>query len=219
MEEASHMKKDVFFKIILPIWALNNCAILGISTAEGEFNYYSELMSLTKEDGTNMFRVLQIVLACRDCVKAGKGKSCKHMDALQPAWKSQRKLRELRAIYAADPELYARENQGLMETRTLFHFREYLPKLKKQPLYIFSRQFAVSYVAIDPHGGGKHSNYALASGVIDGAHLVVSHIVHALRSIACTQCSGVRYLRLDSLACSLFSVERPLTKASNSWPR
>jgi len=168
------MDQAVFFKIILPIWMLTNCAILGISTAEDEFNFYSQLMTLKNSDGEPMFKTLSIVVACRDCIAAEKGKECKHMDNFQPNWKSQKKLRLLRLIYATQQELFARENLGLLESGKIFLFRDYVPKLQKSPRKALLTNPDVVWIVIDPSGGGSRSQYGIISGTFVEDKTVVS---------------------------------------------
>lgn len=169
------MKRDLFFKVVLPIWGMDKCSILGISTAEDEFNYYSTLMSLTRSDGKKLFKTLSIVLACRDCIKKDGGKSCSHLDALQPPWKSQRKLRDLKVIYQTlDPELFNRENRGLLDTKKIFIFRHLVPAFQKLPKYVVSTPPDLVFVFVDPSGGGSQSQYALITGIRVSGHLVVS---------------------------------------------
>lgn len=178
MEEASHMDKNVFFKIILPIWMLKNCSILGISTAEDEFNFYSQLMDQKNDGGQPMFKTLRIVVACKDCIAADKGKECKHMDSFQPNWKSQRKLRMLRLIYATQQELFARENLGLLDSGKVFLFREYVPRFKQSPPLSFFISPDVLWMVIDPSGGGSKSQYGLITGTFVGDKTVVRNHKH-----------------------------------------
>jgi hypothetical protein len=180
MEEASHMDQAVFFKIILPIWMLTNCSILGISTAEDEFNFYSQLMELKNDEGDPMFKTLRIVVSCKDCIAADKGKECKHMDSFQPNWKSQRKLRALRIIYKTQQELFARENLGLMESGKLFLFRDHVARLQKAPRFAFSISPDVIWMVVDPSGGGSRSQYGIITGTfVQDKTVVRSHMNHA----------------------------------------
>lgn len=116
------MKQEVFSKIFTPLMGVDNFVVLAISTANDEFNYYTQLLDLKTPSGEPLFKTLVIQLACRSCRHAGRTLYCPHRRHLLPRWKSAARLELMRTIMANTPELYAQENMGAIVSSRIFLF-------------------------------------------------------------------------------------------------
>lgn len=60
MEEAAYINPQVFYQVIVPLMGVGGTAILGISTPDNEFNYYSNLVDLKDNYGENIFLCIRV---------------------------------------------------------------------------------------------------------------------------------------------------------------
>lgn len=67
IDEAAHVKEDLFYETVVPILALEKTAFLGISTADSSSNYYSQLMETVDHEGKPFFRVIRAGRICDAC--------------------------------------------------------------------------------------------------------------------------------------------------------
>jgi hypothetical protein len=86
LEEASRIDENVFKEVILPLTAVADTVLIGISTPLDDSNFYSQMLEMTRPDGSPLFNQLLIKTICDECLQAGL-LSCPHINAL-PAWKS-----------------------------------------------------------------------------------------------------------------------------------
>ena len=148
---------------------------MGISTVEGENNYYSELLELKNDKGLPLFKTIEMVLKCARCRRTGSLMECEHRKHLIPNFRGIQRMQKVKAVMAVDPELYEREALGVTITNTVYLFNPYaIEALFKRNLYTFRRPPDVAFVSIDPSGGGDQSLFSICSGVNDMGHAVVS---------------------------------------------
>lgn len=107
-----------------------------------------------------IFLKYQIVLACEDCVRAGKASECKHRKNEVPRWSNAARRDLVKLIYGKDREdQHARETMGLNKPvpNTCFD-SEQLEKLFSNPRRSVP-ELVLPYVfmAIDPNGGSEKS--------------------------------------------------------------
>jgi len=190
LEEAAFVNPNLFFRVIVPIHTVNDTALIAISTPDDEFNYFSKLLELKRDDkGTPLFLTLQVRQVCDPCREARK--RCRHYEDLLPPWRSAKNQKVTEQIMKSNPDLYAREMLGVVRSNdTLFVFD---PKLvdafyQREP-YRFSLTPGVVWVGIDPSGGGSLSNYAIVSMAFERGQNVV-----------CSQFDGVDSQKRDELA-------------------
>jgi len=63
LEEAAFIDPNLFFKVVVPIHSVNNTSLIAISTPDDEFNYFSKLLELKRDDkDTPLFLTLQVWL-------------------------------------------------------------------------------------------------------------------------------------------------------------
>jgi hypothetical protein len=173
MEEASHMNADVFLKVLVPLMGVNNMAVLGISTPDDEFNYYSELLELKYDNGAPLFMTIQIQQSCQRCIEKGIAASCEHMRDQLPPWKSAERQDKMAAIMGKT-DLFVRENLGVIVSDKRFQFdKKWIDLFEKRPLHRFRHEPGVIYVGIDPSGGGDLSHYSIVSIAVEQMNVVV----------------------------------------------
>lgn len=177
MDEAAHIDPALFFKVIVPILQMKNTALMCLSSPEGESNYYSGLLNLTKSNGEPFFHVINCFRVCGACMKLERVKqlSCNHVPSTTH-WLSKRKTKELKQLYTANPEDGLREMTGQVVS-------DYKPALPKEeinrffarPAYLTTSTPAYIFTTCDPNGGGPShmsivSCYHVGAG---GNHMVV----------------------------------------------
>lgn len=165
IDEAAHIDPALFFKTIVPILSMKNTSLMCLSSPEGDSNYYSALMELKKDDGTPFFHVVNCFQICDRCLKLERVRmiQCNHVKNTSH-WLDQRKIRELKLLYKASPEVAAREFGGIVVS-------DYVPCFRKaEVLAAFRGERAITkappeyvFVACDPNGGGP-SHMSIASG-------------------------------------------------------
>ena len=178
LEEAAYVHNDVMLKVLGPLMGINNFVILAISTPSDEDNYYSNLLELKKPSGEPLFKQLRVGLACDTCTNEGKSSECKHRLHRLPQWKDPARQERMRMMYGSDEATFARENMGLIASdRTFILSRAEVARLREKPrIQDLSFKPQVLYLAIDPSGGGKSSDFAIVSTAVYGEKQVVSYM-------------------------------------------
>ena len=167
------MKADLFKKVVVPAMGVENTSVFAISTPDNEFNYFSELFELKRKDGTPLFYLIMVGLACKQCMDAGMGHECMHMLKDLPPWKSAARQEVMKAILANDPETFMRENQGMVVSGMRFIYQKYRPAFLKRKPFTLSAPPTVGFVFIDTAGGGSLSDHAVVSGCHEAGRDVV----------------------------------------------
>lgn len=166
LDEAAHINQDLFFKTIVPILSMKATSLICLSSPEGESNYFSALMNITKSDGkTPFFQVVDCFQICPACRKLERSKQidCTHIKSTAH-WLSSRKIKELKQLYKASPEDAIREFGGIV-------ISNYVPVFRKEEIALAFSGNTVStltpppflFTAADPNGGGP-SHMSIASG-------------------------------------------------------
>lgn len=174
MEEASRIDEQVFKEVILPLTAVQDTVLIGISTPLDENNFYSMLLDMKKPSGDLLFNQLTISLLCDACLAAGL-MSCPHRNAL-PAWKSGERQEVIASLMAGDKAMFMRENLGIItKTDNSAFERASIDRLWARKFSLASAaapQFV--YVCIDPCGGGVSAMALAACFFTPSNHLVIA---------------------------------------------
>lgn len=131
-------------------------------------------------DGKELFRNIQVGLACAACVAAGTGDSCEHNQDEIPPWKSREKFDMVKALYGDRKDLLMRESMGLVTEDQTSLFRvtwvdTFMSSIILPPVPTFI------LVACDPNGGGD-SNMAIVSATfVRGSMVIVGLDYHSVR--------------------------------------
>jgi hypothetical protein len=175
IEEAAHLNPDMFRVVLLPLVGINNFTLLAIATPGDEYNHYSQLMDTEDDNGRKLFKTILIALTCPACVKKDVDDVCEHRADLLPAWKSLHRMSRIRKVLEADKELNARENLGLIKSRTeYFVHSDWIKRLNSQPRWLPRHTPPLVFIAVDPSGGGSRSSYAIVSVMLQQGQCVVS---------------------------------------------
>lgn len=78
------MSAEVLRVAVMPLMAVGNVAVLGISTPDDEINHYTELIDMKKPSGEPWFNVIKIGLSCEECLN--KQVECVHRKNKLPHW-------------------------------------------------------------------------------------------------------------------------------------
>jgi hypothetical protein len=158
---------------------VQHTAVLAISTPDGETNHFSELLELTNDDGTKMFKQIRVGLSCEKCTEAGVKCECKIKP--MPSWRTSARQERVEKILAGTPDVMARELHGSIKSsrRPLFEKR-WIKAFKERDPYQFPRPPPVVFVAIDPSGGGNQSDFAMASMTFD-----MTQSKHVVTTVLC----------------------------------
>lgn len=168
LEEMAQIPVEVLFEVVVPLHQLDVTTIIGISTITDDTNFMTKYLEKKDSHGELLFAVKQIFLACLQCRLDGNAKSCNHNSFLLPQWSSSRKRKIINIMMADQEELLNREIGGIASSlhqkafplKILDQFKN-LPR-ETLPEYRFFDHF---FVAVDPSGAGKTSDFAIMSMV------------------------------------------------------
>ena len=157
-------------------------ALICISTPQDNLNFYSEMFTMKGPDGKELFRSIQVGLACAACLAAGKGDSCTHNEDEIPPWKSREKFDMIKSLYGDRKDLLLRESVGAIteDQSSLFpsHWVDYM----------FNNTSALPasavrhiIVACDPNGGGDSHMAIVSCAFVRGTLHIVGLDSHPVR--------------------------------------
>lgn len=182
MEEASFMDLAVFYEVIVPLLEVDKTALICISTPQDSLNFYSEMFTMKGPDGKELFRNIQVGLACEACKAAGKADTCEHNQDEIPPWKSREKFDMVKALYGDRKDLLMRESMGIItEDQTSLYRKDWVDHFSRSIVGIADPMPRFILVACDPNGGGD-SNMAIVSATfLRGSMVVVGLDYHAVK--------------------------------------
>lgn len=196
VEEAAHLNPEMFRCVMMPLVGMNNFTLLAIATPGDEFNHYSQLMNLMDDNNKPLFKTIRIALTCPACVKKNVDDVCEHRADLIPAWKSRNRMSRIKKVLEADRELNARENLGLIMSRTEYFIDSaWIRRLNGQPRWLPRSSPPLIFTAVDPSGGGARSSYAIVSVMLQHGQCVVSHSDRYSTAMRVVKSCGPEYLR------------------------
>ena len=133
-------------------------------------------------DGKELFRNIQVGLACEACKAAGTADTCEHNQDEIPPWKSREKFDMVKALYGDRKDLLMRESMGIVtEDQTSLYRKEWVEHFRTNVTVVGSPYPKFILVACDPNGGGD-SNMAIVSATfVMGAMVIVGVDYHAVR--------------------------------------
>ena len=166
LEEAAHIKSDVFYEVIVPLMGLKTTSVLAISTPGTSDNWYSTLLEKVDSRGDLIFSCYTAHNTCLKCKLNRRAATCKHIAAEIAPWKSKAKKDVTQAMYSDNKALAMRELSGIVADDVNCAYNRLLVShlFKKQriPVGTGVQQPPVIFIAIDPCGGGA-SQFAIAS--------------------------------------------------------
>jgi hypothetical protein len=180
LEEAAHLKPQLFQNVIVPLLTVDHTALLAITSPGDESNYVSVIQDLVDAQGKPLFKNIRIGMMCKLCVDAGKEK-CGHELKRLPAWKSEGRHDLVRAIFGQNQEAMKREAEGLIVSSFVRLLgKKNIDALEARPPHQFRFDVQLVEIGIDPSGGGSQSDYSIVSKCIeDGKQIVSFFYMHA----------------------------------------
>lgn len=126
-DEFGFMKDSLFYRAVLPLFQMDEAALLCITTpASNPLSQYSELLSLTKNDGTAAFKHYEYTFVCPKCIHGKYDQTndqewtlkCPHKTHRLPPWQSQRKHNIIQSVMKNRQEDMMRETLGIITSGT-----------------------------------------------------------------------------------------------------
>ena len=172
LEEAAHLKPQLFHNVIVPLLTVEHTAMLAITSPGDEQNYISVIQDLKNADGEDLFYNIKIGLMCQDCLAQGKD-VCKHRRAL-PDWKSEERQDLVRAVFGQNKNAMKREAEGMVVSDRVYLFgKKDMNEFEKRELYNFEYDVQLIEIGIDPSGGGTQSDYTIVSKCVENGKDIV----------------------------------------------
>lgn len=131
-------------------------------------------------DGKELFRNIQVGLACAACVAAGKADSCEHNQDEIPPWKSREKFDMVKALYGDRKDLLMRESMGIVtEDQTSLFRAPWVDAFMDACVAPPDPRFIL--VACDPNGGGDSHMAIVSATFCQGSMVIVGLDSHPVR--------------------------------------
>lgn len=131
-------------------------------------------------DGKELFRNIQVGLACAACIAAGKADSCEHNQDEIPPWKSREKFDMVKALYGDRKDLLMRESMGIVtEDQTSLFRSAWVDAFMQSAILPPDVNFVL--VACDPNGGGDSHMAIVSATFAQGSMIIVGLDSHAVR--------------------------------------
>lgn len=162
------MRQKTIQNVVYPLLRKEGVALIGISTLQVGFNFWSTLLQQTYK-GTNVKVFLTHIVKsiCESCEEA-KNMDCKHMAAKLPFW-----LRDpdfLQYLYAGNEKTMNRETKNVASEDNIRQWfthdtLRYLSDWNKCSMPLPNKQFKFIYISLDPAAGGSGSKYCATAWV------------------------------------------------------
>ena len=157
IDEAAHVKEDLFYETVVPILALEKTAFLGISTADSSSNYYSQLMETLDHEGKPFFRVIRAGRICDACQSLPYAQkiNCDHTRSTEH-WKSDHKVERLKCLYKGKEGRALLELGGVTASdfEPAFDSEAIARLFEAQQDYVCRMAPEFIFLCVDPNGGG-----------------------------------------------------------------
>jgi len=179
LEEAAHLKPQLFHNVIVPLLTVEHTAMLAITSPGDEQNYISVIQDLKNADGDPLFYNIKIGMMCEKCLQAGKEK-CPHSLKWLPNWKSESRHDLVRAVFGQNQEAMKREAEGMIVSNRVYLFgKKDMDAFEAREGYQFQFDVQLIEIGIDPSGGGAQSDYTIVSKCVESGKDIVSFYSNA----------------------------------------
>ena len=165
MEEFTRCDPAVWQEVVIPLLGVNGTSIVAISTPLGEDNWYSDLIQKRRDDGTQLFNVIQYSLVCAECRRKGISSQCAHRMDLLPPWKSEGRQKLVKFLLGNSEDMFLTEAMGEISSSKSRCFSEELIDaflLRPQNHLPTMHKSQTVFICIDPTSGVR-SELAIAS--------------------------------------------------------
>jgi hypothetical protein len=99
------MMEAFFKKVVVPMLAMEDAALICISSLGDSTNYYSRLVAKVDEDGNPCFNVIRFTLACARCEKTSEPWKCTHKLGEIPWWQSEERQKIAKLMLEDDGDI------------------------------------------------------------------------------------------------------------------
>jgi len=179
LEEAAHLKPQLFHNVIVPLLTVEHTSMLAITSPGDEQNYISVIQDLKNADGDELFLNVKIGMMCDKCVQESKEK-CVHQLKRLPNWKSESRHDLVRAVFGKNQEAMKREAEGMVVSNRVYLFgKKDVDAFEKREAYQFKYDVQLIEIGIDPSGGGSNSDYTIVSKCVENGKDIVSFHISA----------------------------------------
>ena len=164
LEELEFIEYETITKIVMPLLGDGKRVAVGISTPGDDSNIVNTWLETMDSDGNARADLLDLGLACPQCVEDGKAMECTHRKKTLAPWKSRKKLKRMGGLIP-DAAVNAKENLGVAASSKHLLFK------RKLVTSFFSREIKVVenvdvvFVGLDPAGGSDGSDFCIMSMV------------------------------------------------------
>ena len=171
IDEAAHVHKDTFFRVILPVVHVKNTVLICITSPEDENNWFSQVISYKDEDGKPLVFSAKFTHICERCAKLDptKWRLCTHGSGANPTFKNRESNRKWGKVYrlAGNADADLRENFGVItavgepcfqreKIERAFDARRYI--MEDPAMTAADREIPCIFACIDPNGGGSNNS-------------------------------------------------------------
>lgn len=176
LEELAYMDMRIVYDVVMPLLMRTNVVLIGISTLDDPYNFWSKMIDQRYPDGRQVFKTLRYSLVCEDCRRRGQATTCRHKIGDLPYWLSEEQYSKLEQIMNDQYESFLRETKGFQCDPNVRPAFDQMGVRALQDLdRIVSPKQHVSHVffAVDPAAGGRNSDYAIISAIFSGGNMTV----------------------------------------------
>ncbi len=171
-DEIEFMDPKTITHVVMPLLGHEERVALGVSTPGDDGNIISDLTEKKNADGKPLFQLLDLGLACPECVEEGKAAECTHRKKTLPPWKSRKKLKRMSALIP-DAAVNAKENLGVAASskNLLFKRKEANAFLAREVRPV--ENASIIYIGLDPAGGSDGSDFTIMSMIKTWTHDII----------------------------------------------
>jgi len=170
------MDLKIVYDVVMPLLMRTNVVLIGISTLDDPYNFWSKMLDQRYPDGREVFKTLRYTLVCEDCRRKGQAKTCRHKIGDLPYWLSEEQYNKLEQIMSDQYESFLRETKGFQcapNIRPAFDQEGVLALQDLDRITASREHVPFIFVAVDPSGGGHCSDYAIITSIFTGGNMTV----------------------------------------------
>ena len=180
LEEAAYVRPELVYQVVLPTLS-TGCSLIAISTiSPDESNFLSKMVEAKDARGNPLLNTLNMKMVCETCERRGLELTCKHKLGQLPQWQQRGRHDDIQRLMATqgDESTFLVEMRGIVadgQKKPAFNakaMRELMTGTEK--IYVHDgSDIRHIFVALDPHGGGAQSEYAVTSAFYIGEKMII----------------------------------------------
>lgn len=179
-DEGAFGNPAMYTEVVLPLLSVTHTvfAVMSSPAASGDA-IFTQLFSMKRENGENMFMGVLVRTVCEQC-GTEKKTECIHSANQRPSWQSGAAVEDVRLMYKAidaSGRTYAREVGGANASNEVHGIeKEWIENFRAAPRYSYARAPAPPelFVAVDTSAGGDNETGVVVASVNEDKRIVVS---------------------------------------------